>query len=98
MKVIGIRCTKDQLQWVVLEGSTRGDAQVVAYEEAQAPAGDRSDQLAWMRLELLEVLKAHQPDRASLRVAEAGRTRRPAFLGLRPTEWHKPTCRSAVCL
>jgi hypothetical protein len=72
MKVIGIRCTKDQLHWVVLEGATRADAVVLEHQEPKAPAGDRAEQLGWARKELLEMLTRHTPVQVCLRVAEGG--------------------------
>jgi hypothetical protein len=72
VKVIGIRCSKDQFQWVALEGTTRSDAVVVERKELQLPDGDRAEQLAWVRKEVLELLTRHAPDEACLRVAEAG--------------------------
>jgi hypothetical protein len=39
MKSIGLRCTKNEIHWVILEGSSREDATVVEYKEAKAPGG-----------------------------------------------------------
>ena len=36
MKVLGIKCSKTELGWVVLEGTSRSDAAVVAYDQAKA--------------------------------------------------------------
>ena len=80
MKVIGIRCTKDQIQWVVVRGESRGEAVVLDHDEATAPVGDRAEQLAWASKELIEVLGKHQPERVSLRVAEAGQSVSAAIL------------------
>ena len=71
MKVLGIKCSKTELGWVVLEGTSRSDAAVVAYDQAKAPPeADRAETLAWGRKELLEVIEKHHPDAAALRVTE----------------------------
>jgi Holliday junction resolvasome RuvABC endonuclease subunit len=70
MKVLGIKCSKQELGWIVMEGTTRADATVVAYEKVKAPAGERGEQLVWARKELLEVIAKHTPDVAALRMSE----------------------------
>ena len=72
MKVIGVKCGKEQLQWAVVEGTSRGDAAVLDYAETPAPPGDRAQQLEWCRKEITELVIRHTPDSASIRVAEAG--------------------------
>jgi hypothetical protein len=79
VKVLGIKCSKDQLQWVLLSGDSRTDATVVEHQEPQAPAADRGQQLLWARKELLEVLARTAPDVVSLRVAEAGQSAAASF-------------------
>lgn len=71
MRVIGVKCGKEQLQWVVVEGSSRADAVVLDYAETPAPPGDRAEQLEWCRKEVTELVTRHGPDSAAIRVAEA---------------------------
>ena len=66
MKVLGIKCSKAELGWMVLEGATRADATVVATERPKVPPGDRGEQLAWVRNELLETIAKYGPDAAAL--------------------------------
>jgi Holliday junction resolvasome RuvABC endonuclease subunit len=71
MKVLGIKCSKTELGWMVLEGTSRSDAGVVAHDQAKAPPkADRAETLAWGRKELLEVIEKHHPDVAALRATE----------------------------
>jgi Holliday junction resolvasome RuvABC endonuclease subunit len=56
---------------MVLEGSSRSDAIVVAHDHAKAPPqADRAETLAWARKELLEVIEKHHPDVVTLRATE----------------------------
>ncbi|WAC93482.1 hypothetical protein [Mycobacterium sp. Aquia_213] len=71
MKVLGIKCSKTGLGWVVLEGTNRSDAAVVICDQATAPPkAERDEILAWGRKELLEVIEKHHPDTAALRATE----------------------------
>jgi Holliday junction resolvasome RuvABC endonuclease subunit len=70
MKVLGIKCSKQALGWIVVEGTTRADATVVACEHPRVPSGDRGEQLAWVRKELLEAITTHTPDVAALAMSE----------------------------
>lgn len=71
MKVLGIKCSKAGLGWVVLQGTSRSGAVVVVYDQATAPPkADRAETLAWGRKELLEVIEKHHPDTAALRATE----------------------------
>jgi Holliday junction resolvasome RuvABC endonuclease subunit len=70
MKVLGIKSSKAELNWIVMEGDTRSDATVVAYEREKAPPGERGEQLAWAAKELVEVITKHTPDVAALRMSE----------------------------
>jgi hypothetical protein len=70
MKVLGIKCSKAELGWIVVEGATRVDATMVACEHPKVPPGERGEQLAWVRKELLEAIKAHAPDVAALAMSE----------------------------
>jgi hypothetical protein len=70
--VVGLRCTKDSLDWVILDGVDRVTATVSERNKASAPAGERGAQLAWVRQEVLELLDRHQVDVVALRVNETG--------------------------
>lgn len=70
MLVLGVRCTKDKLDWVVLRGESRGDAEIVEQEKVTAPAGSRGEQLAWVRKEITELAGRHHLDAAAVRVSE----------------------------
>lgn len=71
LKVLGIKCSKTELGWMVLEGTGRSDAIVVAVDQAKAPAGgDRAEVLAWARKELIEVVEKYRPEAAALRATE----------------------------
>jgi hypothetical protein len=71
LKVLGIKCSKRELGWMVLEGSGRADVDVVDADVASAPPGDdRAAILAWARKELLEVIDKHHPESAALRATE----------------------------
>lgn len=71
LKVLGIKCAKKELGWMVLDGTGRSDAVVVAFDRAKAPPGDdRAEILAWARKELLEVIEKHHPQAAALAATE----------------------------
>ena len=70
MKVLGIKCSKAELGWMVLEGATRANATVVAYNRPKVPPGERGEQLAWVRKELLEAIAKYGPDAAALAMSE----------------------------
>jgi Holliday junction resolvasome RuvABC endonuclease subunit len=70
MRVLGIKCSKAELGWIVIEGTTRADATVVACEHPKVPSGERGEQLAWLRKELLEAITTHTPDVAALAMSE----------------------------
>lgn len=72
MTVMGMRCTKDSLDWVVLNGPDRVSATELERNKTSAPAGDRGAQLAWVRQEVLELLDRHHVDVVALRVNETG--------------------------
>ena len=67
---MGMCCTKDKLDWVVIDGHNRQDAVLVTQQQHAAPAGSRGEQLRWVRAEVLGILDSHKPDSAVLRVAE----------------------------
>jgi hypothetical protein len=70
--ILGICCTKDAYDWVVVEGADRGTAKVVRHAVSKVPAADRGEELSWVRKEVLALVKSYRPDRAVLRVAEKG--------------------------
>jgi hypothetical protein len=76
MIALGISNTKDQLDWLVMDGTDLTDLQVVEREKVQVPAGARQAELAWFRLELLSLIGRHDPARIGIRMAE-----RPAGAG-----------------
>jgi hypothetical protein len=69
---LGVRCAKDHLDWAVVDGAQRTLAGVMEQRKVVIPAGQRGDQLAWARKEVLELLERHAVDAAAVRVAEAG--------------------------
>lgn len=72
MLVLGVRCTKDKLDWAVVQGDNRASASVVEHRQVSIPAGHRGAQLAWVRKEVIELLERHIVDAAAVRVAEGG--------------------------
>ena len=72
MAVLGVRCTKDKLDWAVLDGNDRSSATVVEHRQVTVPAGDRPSQLVWVRREVIELLERHAIDVGAVRVAEGG--------------------------
>lgn len=72
MVVVGIRCTKDKLDWAVLDGPDRQSAMVVEQRQASVPNGGRGAQLVWVRREIEELLERNAVDAAAVRVAEGG--------------------------
>jgi Holliday junction resolvasome RuvABC endonuclease subunit len=70
MEVLGIKCSKAELGWMVLEGTTRANATVVACNRPKVPSGERGEQLAWVRKELLEAIAKYGPDAAALAMSE----------------------------
>jgi Holliday junction resolvasome RuvABC endonuclease subunit len=72
MLVAGVRCTKDKLDWAIVEGDERASASVIERRQVTIPAGQRGEQLAWVRKEVLEILERHALKAAAVRVAEGG--------------------------
>ena len=72
MIVLGVRCSKENLDWVVIEGDQRGMAAVAEQRKVSIPDGHRGDQLAWVRKEVMELLERHALEAAAVRVAEPG--------------------------
>jgi hypothetical protein len=72
MLVVGVRCTKDKLDWAVVDGADRASASVIERRQVTIPARHRGEQLAWVRKEVLELLERHAVEAAAVRVAEGG--------------------------
>ena len=72
MKVVGLRCTKDTLDWIVLEGTDRTTALPLERHKVAAPAGPHGSRLTWVRQEVLELLARHAADVVGLRVNDPG--------------------------
>jgi hypothetical protein len=72
MIVLGVRCAKDNLDWAVVDGAQRCRAAVIEQRKVAIPVGQRGDQLAWARKEVLELLERHAVEAAAVRVAEPG--------------------------
>jgi hypothetical protein len=70
MRVLGIKCAKQELSWIVVDGTARIDATVVAFDRVKAPAGERGEQLTWARKEIFELLNKHTPEAAALGMSE----------------------------
>lgn len=72
MIVLGIRCSKENLDRAVVEGDQRGTASVAEQRKVLIPDEGRGAQLAWVRKEILELVERHTPEAAAVRVAESG--------------------------
>jgi len=72
MLAVGVRCTKDKLDWAVVDGARRASASLIEGRQVTIPAGQRGEQLAWVRKEVLELLERHAVEAAAVRVAEGG--------------------------
>jgi hypothetical protein len=70
--VLGVRCSKENLDWAVVKGNQRGMASIAEQRKVSIPAGQRGDQLAWVRKEVMELLERHALEAAAVRVAEPG--------------------------
>ncbi|MBT2551626.1 hypothetical protein [Arthrobacter sp. ISL-5] len=64
---------------MITEGDHRASVQILHSKEVSLPADDRAGQLAWVRREILAILTKHAVDRASLRLAESGRSGAPNY-------------------
>jgi len=71
-RALGVRCSKDTLDWAMVEGDDRASASVIDSARVTAPAGSRGEQLGWARKEILEILSRHAADVVALRAAEPG--------------------------
>jgi Holliday junction resolvasome RuvABC endonuclease subunit len=71
-QALGLKCTKDTLDWAVLEGDNRHSATVLNSKRVTAPVGDRGQQLVWIRREIQELLQKYAVNEAVLRAVEPG--------------------------
>jgi len=71
-RVLGVKCSKDSLDWAVVEGVERGSAAVVESKRVAAPVGSRGDQLVWIRREVQELLHRFGVSEVVVRVVEPG--------------------------
>lgn len=74
MRVLGIKCLKQGIGWIVVEGTSRSDASIRAYQRENAPAAGSKDgpgeKLLWASDEIVEAIEAHKPERAALGMSE----------------------------
>lgn len=69
--VLGLSCTKDKLDWALLDGRDRQTATLVKQQQSSVPAApDRGTELGWVRKEIHTILEAHPVDAVVIRVAE----------------------------
>jgi Holliday junction resolvasome RuvABC endonuclease subunit len=71
-RALGVKCSKDTLDWAVVEGDDRASAVLIGSGTATAPAGSRGDQLVWLRKEVQELLHRQGVDGVALRAVEPG--------------------------
>ncbi|WP_436523645.1 hypothetical protein [Actinoplanes sp. HUAS TT8] len=72
LRILGVKCTKNTLDWVILEGVDRASATKVDSGYAKAPAGTRGEELVWVRKEILEITGKQDLSMVAIRAAEAG--------------------------
>lgn len=72
MRVLGISCTKNKMDWAVVEGDDQQSAKVLAQKAVTAPAGLRGEELTWVRREMLELLDRYRVERVAVKVAVPG--------------------------
>jgi Holliday junction resolvasome RuvABC endonuclease subunit len=74
MRVLGIKCSKQGIGWIVVEGNSRSDASITAYQKVTAPpAGPNEgpgEKLVWASNEIVEAIKTHKPEVAALCMSE----------------------------
>jgi Holliday junction resolvasome RuvABC endonuclease subunit len=74
MKVLGIKCFKHELGWIVLEGTSRSDAATTAYQRVKAPPAGADEgpgeKLVWASNEIVEAIETYKPDVAALSMSE----------------------------
>ena len=99
-RALGVKCTKDTLDWAVLQGDDRGSATVLDAKRVTAPAGGRGQQLVWVRKEIEELLQKHAVDevvlRALSRVVRATLYLGPRWKALSRRPWRPRVLSAAV--
>jgi len=55
MRVAGVRCTKDKLDWAIVDGDDRTSAAVIEQVLVNVPSGHRGDGLAYVRKEVWSI-------------------------------------------
>jgi hypothetical protein len=71
-RALGLKCTKDTVEWAVLEGADRSSAVLLANGRETAPAGTRGEQLVQLRATVQRLLRDHAVDEVALRAVEPG--------------------------
>jgi len=69
MRVLGIANSSSALDWACVDGNNVDDLHVNERGKVEAPPSTRSEQLAWVRRELLELVDRHRPDRLAVQAA-----------------------------
>lgn len=71
-QALGVKCSKDTLDWAVVVGDDRGSAMIVDSKRVTAPGAARGQQLVWVRKEIHELLRRYAVGAVVLRAAEPG--------------------------
>jgi hypothetical protein len=69
MRSLGVRCAGDSFTYVVIEGDS-DDPQVVENAVLKMPIGKRSEQLAWVRSEVREIVTRTKVVSTAFKAAE----------------------------
>ena len=76
MRVLGIRCHSDHVDYAVVDGATRANAHLVEQEKLKYPAHlARPEELAWLRREMEELARRMRPDAVGLASTPPGAQR-----------------------
>lgn len=73
MKALGIKTRRDGIDWATANGATRRSAVLTNSDWFSVPNGHRGEGLAWMRKEIIELIRKEQPDKICVRPAEGPR-------------------------
>jgi hypothetical protein len=69
MAAIGFRCSKDAIAYVVVDGTSQ-DPVLVEHARIPFPAGSRTEQLLWVRMEVQEIVQRAQPTAVAFKATE----------------------------
>ncbi len=70
--VLGFKCSKDALEWAVVDGQDRGSARVLDSNKASIPSdSSRGFELVWVRNEVLELVARWSPASAVVQATES---------------------------